>query len=33
MLATPSVIKRPVVDWPQGTTVGFKPQDWSARLA
>jgi Spx/MgsR family transcriptional regulator len=32
MLATPSVIKRPVVDWPQGTTVGFKPQDWSARL-
>lgn len=33
MLATPSVIKRPVVDWPEGTTVGFKPQDWSARLA
>ena len=34
MLATPSVIKRPVVAW-AGTgviTVGFKPEDWLARV-
>jgi len=30
MLAQPSVIKRPVVDWPDGsTTVGFDPVLWS----
>lgn len=37
MLATPSVIKRPVVDWasgaPAGVTVGFKPEAWQARLS
>jgi arsenate reductase (glutaredoxin) len=32
MLAQPSVIKRPVVDWPDGTvTVGFDPEAWQAR--
>lgn len=32
-LQTPSVIKRPVVQWPNGVvTVGFKEADWSARL-
>ena len=37
MLATPSVIKRPVVDWAGGAspglTVGFKPEAWEARLS
>jgi Spx/MgsR family transcriptional regulator len=37
MLATPSVIKRPVMVWSAGhaggITVGFKPQDWSTRLS
>ena len=37
MLATPSVIKRPVVDWGAGagagTTVGFKPEAWIARIS
>jgi Spx/MgsR family transcriptional regulator len=29
-----SVIKRPVVDWPDGTTtVGFVPDAWSQRLS
>ena len=36
MLATPSVIKRPVVAWAGGgaggITVGFKPEAWVARL-
>ena len=33
MLAQPSVIKRPVVDWPDGsTTVGFDAAAWTARL-
>ncbi len=36
MLATPSVIKRPVVAWAggaaDGLTVGFKPEAWVARL-
>jgi Spx/MgsR family transcriptional regulator len=32
MQAQPSVIKRPVVDWGDGTvTVGFDPADWSSR--
>lgn len=32
MLAQPSVIKRPVVEWPDGgITVGFDPRAWSAR--
>jgi len=32
MLAQPSVIKRPVVEWPDGAvTVGFDPAAWQAR--
>lgn len=32
MLAESSVIKRPVVEWADGSvTVGFDPQDWAAR--
>jgi len=37
MLAAPSVIKRPVVDWAdgatRGTTVGFQPEAWATRLS
>ena len=30
--AQPSVIKRPVVEWPDGAiTVGFDPADWALR--
>jgi arsenate reductase (glutaredoxin) len=33
MLSAPSVIKRPVVEWPDGaTTVGFDAQAWSRRV-
>ena len=28
MLAQPSVIRRPVVEWPGRTTVGFEPDAW-----
>jgi arsenate reductase (glutaredoxin) len=28
MLAQPSVIKRPVVEWPGRTSVGFEPSLW-----
>lgn len=28
MLAQPSVIKRPVVDWGSELTVGFQPERW-----
>jgi arsenate reductase len=32
MLAQPSVIKRPVVEWDAGAvTVGFAPEDWEKR--
>jgi arsenate reductase (glutaredoxin) len=32
MLEQPSVIKRPVVEWPDGTvTVGFDPAQWTLR--
>jgi arsenate reductase (glutaredoxin) len=31
MLAHPSVIKRPVVDWSQDFTVGFDAGDWGRR--
>jgi len=32
MLESPSVIKRPVVEWPDGRiTVGFDAADWAAR--
>jgi arsenate reductase (glutaredoxin) len=33
MLREPSVIRRPVVDWPGGScSAGFDPADWGARL-
>jgi Spx/MgsR family transcriptional regulator len=33
MLAQPSVIRRPVVQWPDGaTTVGFDADEWATRL-
>ncbi|AOF87663.1 transcriptional regulator, Spx/MgsR family protein [Hydrogenophaga sp. RAC07] len=31
-LANPSVIKRPVVQWTDGITVGFDAAAWQARL-
>ncbi len=31
-LANPSVIKRPVVQWSDGITVGFDASAWQARL-
>ncbi len=32
MLANPSTVKRPVVEWPGGAvTVGFDADDWSRR--
>lgn len=32
MLAQPSVVKRPVVEWPDGAvTVGFDAADWALR--
>ena len=31
MLANPSVIKRPVVEWTDATTVGFDPAAWTLR--
>ena len=32
MQAQPSLIKRPVVAWPDGqVSVGFKPEDWAGR--
>jgi len=34
LLAHPSVIKRPVVEWPDGgLTVGFDAQSWARRAA
>ena len=33
MLAQPAMIKRPVVEYPGGTLVGFTAADWSARFA
>lgn len=32
MLAQPSVIKRPVVQWAKVVTVGFKAEDWLTRI-
>jgi arsenate reductase (glutaredoxin) len=32
MLAQPSVVKRPVVDWGDGLTVGFDSAVWAQRL-
>ncbi len=34
MQKEPTLIKRPVVEWPDGSvTVGFDPADWEARLS
>jgi Spx/MgsR family transcriptional regulator len=34
MLRQFSLIKRPVVEWPDGAlSVGFEPEDWSRRVA
>jgi Spx/MgsR family transcriptional regulator len=33
MLSHVSTIKRPVVDWTNGTTMGFKPEDWAVRAS
>lgn len=30
MVAQPSMIKRPIVDYDGGTLVGFKPDEWAA---
>lgn len=30
LAAQPSLIKRPVVEWPGRTTVGFKAEDWQS---
>lgn len=33
MRAAPSVIKRPVVEWPDGSvSIGFDPKQWAGRL-
>jgi len=32
MLAHPSVIKRPVVDWGRDITVGFDEKGWASRV-
>ena len=32
MLANPSVIKRPVVDWGGDITIGFDAADWARRI-
>ena len=32
MLANPSVIKRPVVEWGSEVTAGFDAADWAARI-
>ena len=32
MLAQPSVIKRPVVEWGKQVTVGFSEADWESRV-
>jgi arsenate reductase-like glutaredoxin family protein len=32
MLTHASVIKRPVVQWPNGVSVGFDAEEWARRL-
>ena len=32
MLAHPSLIRRPVLDYGTGLLIGFKPEEWSAAL-
>lgn len=31
MAEQPSLIKRPVVEWPDGVSLGFQAEDWQAR--
>lgn len=33
MVANPSMIKRPIVEYPDGVLVGFKEPEWAAALA
>ncbi len=33
MLSQPSLIKRPVVQWPERVSVGFDPRQWQAWIA
>lgn len=32
MVAQPSLIKRPIVEYPGGLLIGFKPEEWAAAL-
>lgn len=32
MIANPSAIKRPIVEYPGGLLIGFKPEEWAAAL-
>ncbi|MFV0645478.1 MAG: ArsC family reductase [Sphingomonadaceae bacterium] len=32
LLAHPSMIKRPIVEYPDGLLVGFKPEEWEKAL-
>ena len=32
MAAHPSLIKRPIVEFPGGLLIGFKPEEWAAAL-
>ena len=32
MVASPSLIKRPVVEYPGGLLIGFRPAEWAAAL-
>ena len=33
MIAQPSLIKRPVAEYPGGLLIGFKPEEWAAALS
>ncbi len=33
MAANPSTIKRPIVEYPGGLLVGFRPEEWDAALS
>ncbi|MFT4027380.1 MAG: arsenate reductase [Novosphingobium sp.] len=33
MAASPSTIKRPIVEYPGGLLVGFKPEEWAAAFS
>ncbi|MEO6093311.1 MAG: arsenate reductase [Novosphingobium sp.] len=32
MVANPSAIRRPIVEYPGGLLIGFRPEEWSAAL-